>query len=205
VLLLYLIDTSGTLKEVNGMEGSITYFDKRGKDNTGKTLEIAKTRAHGLGIKDIVIASTHGYSALQAAKVFDSKNTHITAVSISPSFDDMGWIMTKEERASVEEAGVNVLTGLHALADGVAEGFFAEHTIGTVVCDTLRFFSQGMKVAVEISIMALEAGIIAPNTEIISIGGTDEGVDTAIVVMPAYARKIKEYRVMEILCKPRLA
>ncbi len=187
------------------MEGSITYFDKRGKNNTGKALEIAKSRARELGISDIVIASTHGYSALQAAKVFDDTDTHITAVSISPTFDDVGWKMTAEERAGVEKAGVTVLTGLHALADGVAEGFFGEHTTGTIVFDTLRFFSQGVKVAVEISIMALEAGILAPNVEIISIGGTDEGVDTAIVAIPAFARKVKEYRVLELLCKPRMA
>ena len=187
------------------MEESISYFDKRGKDNTGKTLELAKNRAQELGIRDIVIASTHGYSALQAAKVFGNADVSITSVSISPTFEDMGWTMTGEERASVEEAGVTVLTGLHALADGVAEGFYAEHTIGTVLCDTLRFFSQGMKVAVEISIMAAEAGIIAPGNEIIAIGGTDEGVDTAIVALPAFARKVKEYRVLEVLCKPRLA
>ena len=187
------------------MEGSIIYFEKRGKGNTGKTLEIAKSRAAELGISDILIASTHGYSALQAAKVFGGTDIHITAVSISPTFDDMGWKMTEKERTAVEEAGVSVLTGLHALADGVAEGYFAEHTIGTVVCDTLRFFSQGMKVAVEISIMAAEAGIIAPNREVISIGGTDEGVDTAIVAIPAFARKVKEYRVLELLCKPRMA
>ena len=187
------------------MEGGITYFNKRGKENTGKTLEIAKNRVQELGIRDIVIASTHGYSALQAAKVFADTDVSITSVSISPTFEDTGWAMTSEERAGVEEAGITVLTGLHAFADGVAEGFYAEHTIGTVLCDTLRFFSQGMKVAVEISIMAAEAGIIVPGNEIIAVGGTDEGVDTAIVALPAFARKIKEYRVLEILCKPRLA
>jgi hypothetical protein len=191
--------------EVSIMEGSIVYFEKRGKKNTVKTLEIAKRRALELGIDEVVIASTHGYSALQAAQVFSDTDTRITAVSISPTFDDMGWKMADAERARVEDAGVRVLTGLHALADGVPEGFYGEHTTGTIVADTLRFFSQGMKVTVEISIMALEAGIIAPKTEVISIGGTDEGVDTAIVAIPAFARKIKEFRVLEILCKPRMA
>ncbi|KPJ80527.1 MAG: hypothetical protein AMS17_20375, partial [Spirochaetes bacterium DG_61] len=82
---------------------------------------------------------------------------------------------------------------------------YGENTPGSIVANTLRFFSQGMKVAVEISIMALEAGLIAPGNEVIAIGGTDEGADTAIVARPAFARKIKEYRVCEILCKPRLA
>ena len=125
----------GMQGEVFSMEGSIAYFEKRGKENTGKTVEIAKRRALELGISEVVIASTHGYSALQAAQVFSDTDTRITAVSISPTFDDVGWRMT----------------------------------------------------------------------EVISIGGTDEGVDTAIVAIPAFARKIKEYRVLEILCKPRMA
>jgi hypothetical protein len=66
-------------------------------------------------------------------------------------------------------------------------------------------FSQGTKVAVEISIMALEAGLISPDSEVISIGGTSEGCDTALVVRPSFARKIKDYRICEILCKPRIA
>ena len=187
------------------MDGSIAYFEKRGKKNTGKTLELAKRRALELDIRKVVIASTHGYSALQAAQVFSDTDVRIIAVSISPTFDDMGWKMSEQERKQVEAAGVMVLTGLHALADGVVEGFYGENTPGTIVADTLRFFSQGMKVAVEISIMALEAGLIQPDKEIIAIGGTDEGVDTAIVAVPAFARKIKEYKICEILCKPRKA
>jgi hypothetical protein len=187
------------------MEGSIHYFEKRGKKNTEETLQLAKKRARELGISYVLIASTHGYSALQAADVFSGANLQLVAVSISPSFDDMGWTLTDQEREDVEAAGVSVLTGLHALADGIPEGFYGVNTPGTIVAETLRFFSQGMKVAVEISIMALEAGIIAQGNEVISVGGTDEGVDTAIVARPAFARKIKEYRVLEILCKPRIA
>jgi hypothetical protein len=112
--------------------------------------------------------------------------------------------MGTEERLRIEQAGVRVLTTLHGLADGVAEGMYGENTPGSVVAYTLRLFSQGMKVAVEVSIMALEAGLIPAGREIIAVGGTDEGCDTAIVARPAHARKIKEFRICEILCKPRI-
>jgi hypothetical protein len=187
------------------METSIHYFEEVGRDNTAKALGIARQRALGLGIKDLVLPSSHGFSALQAAEIFKGTDVRIISVSISPTFDDMGWKMSGEERDAIESAGVTVLTGLHALADGVSEGFYGEHTLGTVIADTLRFFAQGMKVAVEISIMALEAGLIQPASEILALGGTNEGVDTAIVALPAYARKIKDFRVLEILCKPRMA
>ncbi len=41
--------------------------------------------------------------------------------------------------------------------------------------------------------MAAEAGFIDVEKETISIGGTDRGVDTAIVVKPAYARKLLDF------------
>lgn len=70
------------------------------------------------------------------------------------------------------------------------------------MADTLRCFSQGMKVAVEISIMAAEAGLVQAGEIILAVAGTGDGCDTAIIIKPAYARKIKETRILEIICKP---
>ena len=190
------------------MEARITYFESKGKANTAEVLRLARQRAEQLGIGYVVLASTHGATALQAARVFQGTKVRLTAVSISPSFEDTGWAMSVEERTRVEAAGIRVLTGLHALADGVSEGMWAPTeggaTTGGIVAHTLRMFSQGMKVAVEVSLMALEAGMVPPGAEIIAIGGTDEGADTAIVARPAFARKIKDYHICEVLCKPRL-
>jgi len=186
------------------MDSITTYFDCAGVENTEKTLELVKKRAFDLNIKTIVLASTHGYTALEAAKMFKGQKIELIAVSISPTFSDVGWNMANEERLAIEQAGVKVLTTLHALADGVAEGFYGEHTPGTVMADTLRCFCQGMKVAVEVAVMALEAGLADEGEEIIAIGGTGEGCDTAIVIRPAYARKVKDTRICEIICKPRI-
>ena len=186
------------------MDNNITYFDYTGVENTTKTLELVKKRALELNIKSIVLASTHGYTALEAAKTFKSHKVDLIAVSISPTFSDVGWNMTHEEKHAIEQAGVKVLTSLHALADGVAEGFYGEHTPGTVMAETLRCFCQGMKVAVEVAVMALEAGLVSEGEEIIALGGTGEGCDTAIVIKPAYARKVKDFRICEIICKPRI-
>jgi hypothetical protein len=186
------------------MDGTVTYFDERGKQNTETALRLSRGRAEELGIGQVVVASTHGYTALQAAEVFRDSGIELIAVSISTAFGEEGWTMGREERRWIEQAGVRVLTGLHGLADGVAEGLYGENTPGSVVANTLRLFSQGMKVAVEVSIMALEAGLISTGREIVAIGGTDEGCDTAVVVRPAHARRIKEFRICEILCKPRI-
>ncbi len=186
------------------MKTGITYFEKRGKNNTADTLIISKGRAQDLGIKNILVATTHGYSAFCAAEIFTGTGVSVTAVSISPSFDDEGWKMSSRERKKLEDAGIRVITSLHGLADGVTEGLYGDITPGTIIADTLRLFSQGMKVAVEISIMAMESGVISPGIEIIAVGGTEEGADTAIVARPSYARKIKDFKICEILCKPRI-
>ena len=186
------------------MDSTVVYFEKRGPQNTETTLRLARGRAEELGLRHIVLASTHGNTALQAAEVFRDSGIQLIAVSISTAFEKEGWTMSTEERQRIEQAGVRVLTTIHGLADGVAEGLYGENTPGSVVAYTLRLFSQGMKVAVEVSIMALEAGLIPAGGEIIAVGGTDEGCDTAIVARPAHARRIKEYRICEILCKPRI-
>jgi len=187
------------------MGNRITYFDKKGKQNTEATLRLARSRAEELGIRQVVVASTHGYTALQAAEIFRGSGIQLISVSISAAFDKEGWTLSTSEREAIEAAGVRVLTTLHGLADGVAEGLYGESTPGSVIAHTLRMVSQGLKVAVEVSVMALEAGLVPPGTEIVAVGGTDEGCDTAIVSRPAYARQIKDYRICELLCKPRIA
>ncbi|MEM2961196.1 MAG: hypothetical protein QXU67_06290 [Candidatus Bathyarchaeia archaeon] len=47
--------------------------------------------------------------------------------------------------------------------------------------EVLYAFGQGMKVAVEVSVAAVEVAKVKPYSEVISIGGTGEGADTAIV------------------------
>jgi hypothetical protein len=186
------------------MERSTVYFEHKGKENTAEVLRIARERARELGVRRVVVASTHGRTALQAAEAFRGAGVDLIAVSISAAFDDMGWSLAPAERRAMEEKGIRVLTSLHALADGISEGFYGENTPGNVTANALRWFSQGMKVAVETSIMALEAGVLTAGAEIIAIAGTDEGADTAIVLRPAFARHVKDLRICEILCKPRI-
>ena len=72
-----------------------------------------------------------------------------------------------------------------------------------MVRETLYRFSQGMKVAVEIALMAADAGLIPVDREVIAIAGTGEGADTAIALQPAYSRKFHELKIKEIIAKPR--
>jgi len=72
-----------------------------------------------------------------------------------------------------------------------------------LIAHTLYRFSQGMKVAIEITLMAADAGLIPINEEIIAIAGTDKGADTALVLKPAYTNEFFNLEVREIIAIPR--
>jgi len=181
----------------------VHYYEKPGPENTDDVVETAAARAKTLGIKQVVVATSHGRSALKAREAFPV-DTKVIAVTHSASYHREGWTPTDEERERMLQAGLQILTTMHALANDVSEA-----TSGggwppnRIVCEALSRFSQGMKVAVEISIMAAEAGMLDMDSELIAIGGTGSGADTAIVVRPTYARDFQKLKIHEILALPR--
>ena len=188
------------------LKKSIIYFEKSGSDNTDETIKLAYERALELNIRDIVVASTHGSTALKVAKTFSDQRFNVVAVTICEGYKSEGWAMSREERAKLQAKGVKVLTGIHALGDDVSSAFtekFGGKSFNEVVAQTLYRFCQGMKVCVEIVLMAADAGLIPVDEEVIAIAGTGEGADTAIVVKPAYPRKFLDLKVNEVIAKPR--
>ncbi len=184
------------------MESKILYHERPGKENTLATLEIARERAAALGVETVVLASSHGYTARQAIEVFAGTGVKLIAVTICAGYTAEGWTMAEKTRRELEAKGVRVLTGIHALGDDVS-GAFDRTPPNAIVAQTLYRFSQGMKVAVEVALMAADAGWLAMDRDVIAIGGTDEGADTAIVLSPAYPRKFRDLSIREILAKPR--
>ena len=184
------------------MEAKTLYFDRPGKANTEATLQIARERAAALGIKQLVVATSHGYTAKHAQAVFAGLDVRIVAVTISAAFADQGWVMTPAERAELEALGITVLTSIHALGDDVSE-VFTPNPANKIVRETLYLFSQGTKVAVEVVLMAADADLLDLSQEVIAIAGTSEGADTALVVRPSCAFRFKKFRIREILAKPR--
>ena len=186
------------------MEGKILYFEQAGKVNTDATLQAARKRAEALGIRQIVVASTHGFTAKHAQQLFAGLDAEIIAVSICAGYDEEGWTMTDEERAELVRLGITGLTSLHSLGDDINEAF-GVRAPNRIVRETLYRFCQGMKVAVEVAVMAADAGLLDMSREVIAIAGTGEGADTALVLLPGYARKFRELEIREILAKPRRA
>jgi hypothetical protein len=184
------------------MEKTILYFDAPGEANTDETLAMARSRADQLGIRQIVMASTHGTTAIRAREVFDGMPVNLIAVTICASFDAEGWTMREDERLALRKLGITVLTATHTLGDDVNTAF-SPAAPNTIVRETLYTFCQGMKVAVEVALMAADAGLLDMSQEVIAIAGTDRGADTALVLQPAYSRQFQKLQIREILAKPR--
>ena len=105
------------------MELKCLVFESYGGHNTAPTLESARDRALALGIKQVVVASSHGATASKAQALFAPLGIKVIAVSICHSWESEGWNMTEEEKANLISQGVIVHTGIHALGDGVGSAF----------------------------------------------------------------------------------
>jgi len=186
-------------------EKSVTYFDQPGLDNTEEVLSRAKERAEELGIRAIVVASTGGETGAKASVLFRGFN--LVVVTHHTGFREPGvQELTEENRQTIEKNGGKVLTGTHAFmnVERAIRTKFGTAYPTEIVAQTLRLFGEGMKVAVEIVTMAADAGLIPMDREVLSIGGTGKGADTAIIVQPANSARIFDMTIKEIVAKPRI-
>ncbi|MBN1272169.1 MAG: hypothetical protein JXB26_07835 [Candidatus Aminicenantes bacterium] len=182
------------------------YFDEPGRENTLKTLAAAARRVKELDVRHIVAASSQGETALKALDFFRDRNlvivTHSTGF-VKTNYQEM----QPAVRENLLRAGVKVLTCQHAFG-GVGRAVrkkLGSYQMEEIIAYTLRLFGEGTKVAVEVALMASDAGYIPTGEPCVSIGGTARGADTALLLRPAPAQDFFDIRIMEILVKPRLA
>ena len=180
------------------------YFDKHGKENTDQTLKSAFDRGRELGLNEVVVASSKGDTAYQTIELFQGfKVTVVTYhCGFKQPFTD---VMAPEVRRDLEKKGAVVVAASHALS-GIERSVAQKHSgiyPALLIADTLRLLGQGSKVAVEIAVMAADAGTLSGN-DVVSIGGSGHGADAALVVKPAHQNNFFDLRVREVICKPRV-
>jgi hypothetical protein len=181
------------------MEEKIVYFEKGGKENTDRTLELALERAKARGVKKIVLASTWGDTARLAAARWANSGIKIIVVPHQYGF--------MSEPA--QHFPADLVTELEKQGHCVHFGTMLFHTenmlqsnLGRALANMLRCFCQGMKVCVEIILMAADAGKVAEGETVVAVAGTGRGADTAVVGVCASSNHIAEFHVTEIVCKP---
>jgi hypothetical protein len=183
---------------------SCRYFHKPGGKNTRGVLEAVSKRAKDISIRKILIASYSGRTAFEALKILDKDIniivvTHVTGYA-KPDVQELD----EKDRKELESQGVKVLTCQHAFG-GVGRGVrnkLDTYQIDEIMAHTLRVFGQGVKVAIEVTLMAADAGLVRTDEDVISVGGTAQGVDSALVLKPANSAHFFDLKVREIVCKP---
>jgi hypothetical protein len=149
------------------------------------------------------VATTTGYTAVEASKVF--KGMKVIAVTHSTGFGKPDFQeLTDENRQIITDNGGIILTTTHLFrgVSGAMVKKFNSQEIGVVIANVLRLLGQGMKVVVEIAVMAADAGLVRTDEDIIVIAGTGRGADYAVVLKPVHSNDFFDLKIQEILCKP---
>lgn len=197
----------------------MTYFKKPGKEHTEQTLRIAYKAAKEREIDNVLVASTTGKTALKAMELFRDSGLNLIVIT-----HQWGWRapgvqrMPEETRKTLENAGIKVVTCTDVLAGGVEKGISRQRPekresieealpyivppVTGIIDSVFHLFSNGVKVCVEISMMAADTGAIQVGIPIISVAGTHVGSDTALVITPSTSNRIKDLQINEILAKP---
>ncbi|MBS7639291.1 MAG: pyruvate kinase alpha/beta domain-containing protein [Candidatus Bathyarchaeia archaeon] len=188
----------------------IVYFESGGRHNTDMALRLARDRAEERGIRNIILASITGFSAERALEIFKNTNIRLTVVGLRgpPGSPFPGF--PEDLRRRLEEMGHKF-----CYASDIKYEFPED------VRKTLCRFCEGLKVCVEVTLVATDAGLIQPGEEVIALGGTGMlgyerggGLDTAIVIEAMrsrdfleletiFGRKEERRKIREIICKPR--
>ena len=185
-------------------------FAEKGWENTPETARLVCEYAREKGIRYIVIASKTGYTTDIFLDTFARAGVEAHFVSVSHCYGDLGpgqCELTEEKRRELTDKGVRVITATHALS-GAERGIAKRYggvTPAILMADTLKMLGQGMKVGVEISLMAMDNGAVPYGEEIIAVGGCSHGADYAISLIPGHSNDLFATKVIDIICKPRIS
>jgi hypothetical protein len=158
----------------------MTYFETEGKENIDTTLELVKRIAEELGIRNIVVASTTGFTAEKALDILKDLGVNLTVVGTERGR------FSSHVLKRLEDTGHHVCFSREVSSDYPDMASLA-----------YRRFSQGVKVAVQIAVIAAEKQFVSPDEDVVSIGKWD----TALIIKPSAT--FAALKVRELICMPR--
>jgi len=172
------------------LEKFSVYFTEPGPENTDDVVKAVAERVENGDIKIVIVASSSGKTGAKFAEALKGK-AKVIAIA--------GRKMNREFKGKLVELG------------GVAfeEGPLVLQKVDmNDVRNTLYILGQGFKVAVEVILIAVDKGLIKPYSDVIGVGGSGDGADTAIVARSTFTKEIfdkdpsKRLEVKEIIAMP---
>jgi len=172
------------------IEKHVVYFTEPGPENTGDVIGAVARRVGEGDVGTVVVASTSGRTGLMFAEALKGK-ARVIVVSHER--------MESEFKEKIVEFGGVAVDGTHLPLhergmDDVRNSFYS--------------LGQGFKVAVEVVLIASDRGLIEPYRDVIAVGGSGEGCDTAIVVRATTSKEIfsrdraRKLEVREVIAMP---
>lgn len=187
------------------MKKETVYFEATGPENTNDCMKIV-SRLVNEGHGYVVVASTTGETGVKFARVLRGKDAKLVTVPLSTGFREPSLqVLTPENRAEIEKLGATVCIGTiptHGLEAALAERYQGSYPT-QIIAETLWRFGQGVKVGCEVVMMACDAGHIPEGKEVVAVGGTGTGADAVVVVKSAASKRFLDFKVLEIVAKPR--
>jgi hypothetical protein len=178
----------------------ITYFPAPGYQNTEALLAVVAERVRRRDIDAVVVATSSGRTALLARQAIADPNARVIGICFQRHLEGSRTMLDPELRAQAAELGVTFLP------DEPRVRYLDE--VYPQAQRALWCFGDGVKVAFEVAMIAVEAGLIAPGTKIVGVGGTKPGrhakggADSALVLTAADYAHLRDVFVHEILAKP---
>jgi hypothetical protein len=185
------------------MEEKIVYFEKTGKENTAEVIKLVLERAKSRNINKIALASTRGYTARSFLDAVEGKDINLIVIPWQYNFKkEEGNPFPQGLAKELLEKKHMVHFGTMLLSSGIPELYGTNAPVA--LANVLRVLGQGMKVCVEITMMACDGGCIKMGEKVITVAGTGGGADFAVVATAASSANIASLRINEIICKPLL-
>lgn len=180
-----------------------TGFAQPGPGNTEQALLVMLEGLNQYQVGQVVVASTFGNTGLAAARLLADKEISLVVVTHNFGFKEPGCLeMTAETREELVAMGARVHTGVMPFRNiGTSIRERQGYSQQDLIANTLRLFGQGIKVCVEIVLMAADSGLISP-APVLAVAGTARGADTVALIRPQSSNRFFDLKVLDILVKP---
>ncbi|HID71722.1 MAG TPA: hypothetical protein EYP29_03140 [Thermoplasmata archaeon] len=176
--------------------------------NTEQVLKHCFEYCNRNDVKHVVVASTSGHTGALASEINHNQYNgkfNLVVVTHCKGFREPNKDELEPSNAEkIKKYGGKIHTGTMVFHN-INDAFRAKNYLSdlTVVADTLRMMGQGTKVAVEIVLMAADAGLIPVKREVFAIAGTGVGADTGLLILAENSRRALKLKIKDVVIKPK--
>lgn len=153
-------------------------------DKTIEVLNLVKEELKNNNIKKCVIASTSGATAMEAYKLLGNDAELVIVRKRYGAKEKNIQEMTTEVEEELKIRNMKIVTATHifsAIGKAIRKTY-STWQIDEIISGVLRIFGVGVKVAIEISMMSVDAGYVNSGEKIIAIAGEKKGASVAVIM-----------------------